>query len=270
MGRRNVQEIRPAAVAGKYYPADAEFLSKSIDKFLAAEGTHPETSDIPKAIIAPHSGYIYSGPIAGAAFRAWIGNSRAERVLIVGPSHFYDFPGIALPDTSIFVTPLGELEVDLDAVEALRRIRNVHVFEAPHEGEHTIEVELPFVQRLFEGVKIVPLVTGATNEEQVSKVIEAAWGGPETLIVISSDLSHYLDYGTARRVDAATARIIENFDFKQVTADQACGYQAIRGFLKLALKREMRCEVRNLRNSGDTSGGTNEVTGFGAFHFFEL
>lgn len=267
MGRRNVQEVRPTTVAGKYYPADAEFLAKMVDEYL---GAAPEESEVPKAVIAPHGGYIYSGPVAGSAFRNWMGHAPVERVVVIGPSHFYDFPGIALPDTSVFVTPLGELEVDLEAAEALKRFNFIQVFEGAHEPEHAIEVELPFLQKLFEGMKIVPLVTGSTSADQVARVIDLVWGGPETLIVVSSDLSHYHDYGSAQRYDAAAARMIESFDFTQLTADQACGHQSIRGLLKVAMKREMRCVVRDLRNSGDTAGPTSEVTGYGAFHFFEL
>ena len=152
MGRRNVQEMRPAAAAGRFYPADAEFLAKVVDEYL---GAAPEENELPKAIIAPHSGFIYSGSVAGSAFRNWIGPAQAQRVVLIGPSHFYDFPGIALPDASVFVTPLGELEVDLEAADTIRNFNFVQVFEAAHEPEHALEVELPFLQRLFDRPKII-------------------------------------------------------------------------------------------------------------------
>lgn len=270
MGRRNVQEVRPAVNAGKFYPADPEFLGKVLDGYLQAEDVGPELPQIPKAVIVPHSGYIYSGAIAGAAFRAWRGAEGIERVVLMGPSHTYDFSGFALPDTSVFLTPLGEVEVDARAVRELKRLSFVRVFEAAHEPEHSLEVELPFLQKLFGEVQIIPLITGTVSAEQVVQALDFIWGGNETVIVVSSDLSHYHDYATAQRSDAVTARMIESFDYMQLTADQACGCEAIRGFLKTGLRREMRCETRDLRNSGDTAGMEAEVIGFGAFQFFDL
>jgi MEMO1 family protein len=267
MGRRNLQEVRAPAGAGKFYPADPEFLRKVLDGYLNAD---EEDGEIPKAVIAPHSGYIYSGPVAGRAFRAWREATHIRRVVLIGPSHSYDFPGLALPDATVFSTPLGEVEVDAASVRQLNRLGFIRVFEAAHEPEHCLEVQLPFLQQLFASFQIVPLVTGTTSPEQVARVLDLVWGGRETLIVVSSDLSHYQDYATARRRDAVTARMIECFDHAQLNADQACGADAIRGFLNTALKREMRCVIRDLRNSGDTAGMASEVVGFGAFQFFEL
>jgi MEMO1 family protein len=266
MGKPTVQEIRPAAGAGRFYPAEPEFLAKTVDHYL---GEPVAGEEPPKAIIAPHGGYIYSGAVAGSAFRCWRKFPGVERVVLIGPSHFYDFPGLALPDASVFVTPLGELELDRTAAQSLRRLDFVRVFEAAHEPEHAIEVELPFVQRLFGEPKIIPLITGTADVAHVAKALDLVWGESETVIVVSADLSHYLDYGSAQRCDAVTARMIENFDYTKLTADQSCGYRAIRGFLKTALMRELRCVTSDLRNSGDTIGLTTEVIGYGAFQFFE-
>jgi MEMO1 family protein len=268
MGSKNVQEARPAMAAGKFYPADPEFLGKVVDDYLHA-GAETE-GELPKAVIAPHSGFIYSGPVAGSAFRAWRDAHEIHRVVLIGPSHLYEFPGLALPDATVFSTPLGEIEVDVDCTEELKKLSFIRVFEGAHEPEHSLEVELPFLQKLFTNFTIVPIVTGVTEPEQVATALGVVWGGPETLIVVSSDLSHYHSYAGAKRDDAVTARMIESLDYRELTPDRACGAHAIRGLLKTALNREMRCELRDLRNSGDTAGIESEVIGFGAFHFFEL
>jgi len=266
-GLGNALNLRIPAHAGQYYPADAGFLEKVVDEYLTDGGT---VSEIPKAVIAPHAGFIHSGRIAGKAFAVWKAQEvRARRVVLIGPSHYYDFPGIALPDSTRFQTPLGEVQVDPAADDLKRKFRYVRVFEAAHYPEHALEVLLPFLQRAVPGAKIVPLITGRTEMSQVSAVIEEIWGGADTLLVISSDLSHNHPYEIAQKVDRQTARAIVEFDFSRLTADQACAYQAMRGFLKAAIRKEMRCSLLELRNSADASGDMSLVTGFGAFHFFE-
>jgi AmmeMemoRadiSam system protein B len=271
----SIQEIRPAAHAGTMYPADPGFLRKVVDGFLAAEPApgrdlagRTELPELPKAIIVPHGGYVFSGKVAGSAFAGWRGQSTG-RVVIIGPTHSYDFPGIALPDTSVFATPLGELQVDREAVGRLERFNFVRRFEAAHHLEHSIEVQLPFVQQLFGNVAIVPLITGRVETRQVASALEAVWGGPETVFVISSDLSQFQTHEVSSKMDRSTARAIQEFRSAVITVDQACGYRAIRGFLQVAGRREMRCELKEMGHSGEVSTD-NLVTGYGAFQFFDL
>jgi AmmeMemoRadiSam system protein B len=263
------EQIRPAALAGKYYPEEPEFLSRVIDKLLAGADA---AGDWPKAVIAPHAGLIHSGAVAASALAPWTvrhRTKRVDRVVLMGPSHYYDFPGVALADASAFATPLATAPVDLDAVEALLKHRFVRIFEAAHLQEHSLEVLLPFVQRLFPESSIVPLIVGRDNGMHVSMLVEELWGGDETVFVISSDLSHHQTYENAQKIDRSTARAIQRLDINKITADQACGFQCIRGFLRSAVRREMRCSVADLRNSGDTANHESDITGYGAFQFFE-
>jgi AmmeMemoRadiSam system protein B len=238
-----------------------------VDGFIAGAGQSIE-EQVPKVIIAPHGGYVFSGRIAGKAFGGWKGTT-VRRVVLIGPSHSYDFPGIALPDTSVFATPLGELHVDREAIGRVEKFAFVRRFEAAHHPELSLEVQLPFIQRLFGEPSIIPLVTGSTDSGQVGKVLDTLWGGPETVFVISSDLSQRRPYELVQKLDYTTARAIASLRHHMITGEQACGYRAIRGLLQVAIKREMRCVVAELGNSGNV-GGTDEVTGYGAFQFFEI
>lgn len=267
--KKLAQEIRSPAQAGRYYPAERNFLSAVVDGYLRAGRSDSKTVS-PKAVLAPHAGFIASGGVAGRAFGPWYGqSSQARRVVVLGPSHFYDFPGIALPDSSLFQTPLGAVNVDRNAIEELSGFKYVRVFEAAHFPEHAVEVLLPFFQRLFESFTLVPLVVGRVESSEVSALIDTLWGGDETIFVISSNLSRDHSYEIAQKMDRATARAIERLEINKVTCDQACGFQPIRAFLRCAIRREMRCEVVDLRNSADTTALDEGVTGFGAFHFFE-
>jgi MEMO1 family protein len=262
----NVQEIRVAAHAGILYPADGEFLAKVVDGYIQA--AKPSSEEIcPKAIITPHGGYVYSGRIAGMAFAPWK-HMEVERVVVIGPSHIYDFDGIAVPDTSVFTTPLGELQIDKKSTDQLEKFSFVRRFEAAHHPELSIELQLPFIQRLFGSPLIVPLVTGKADSRVVTAALNAVWGEAETVIVVSSDLSRFHDFETAQRIDGNTSRLIQEFRHSLVTVDQACGFRAIRGLLQCAVKREMRCVPAGLGNSGAV-GELNEVTGYGAFHFYQ-
>lgn len=262
----SVQEIRPAAHAGTLYPADCDFLGKVVDNYIGRGEW--EADQWPKAIIAPHGGYVYSGAVAGSAYGGWR-NASVQRVVIIGPSHSFEFPGVALPDTSVFLTPLGELQVDREVAGQLERFSFVRRFEAAHYPEHSIEVQLPFIQRLFGDVAIVPLVTGRVDSRQVSTIIDSIWGGPETVFVISSDLSQFQSLESVKKFDKNTAVAIEEFRYPVITVDQACGFRAIRALLQVAIKREMRSQLKELRHSGEVGSG-GEVTGFGGFQFFEL
>lgn len=269
MIREQVQEVRAAALAGKFYPGEREFLAKVTTAFL---GQHAgETPDgLAKAVISPHSGFVYSGAVAGHALASWADDGEnIERVVIIGPSHHFDFPGLAVPGAAAFETPLGRMPVDEAWLERLDRYSYARVFAAAHEQEHTIEVQLPFLQTISKELKIVPLITGRGSDLQVAQVLDQLWGGPETRIVISSDLSHFLDYASAQKMDQHTAHLIENFEYRKLSAEQACGCRAIRGFLRAALERELKCRNVDLRNSGDTAGVATEIIGYGAFQFFE-
>lgn len=258
---------RPAVHAGRFYPASASSLRRMVEQ-LAAEGQSGSQRS-PKAVIAPHAGYSYSGPIAGSAFASWRSVAAVvRRVVVLGPSHWVDFPGLALPAATALSTPLGEVRLDQDAVVALSGLPQVRVFDAAYEREHSLEVELPFLQvMLSAGFVVTPLVVGRATDAEIQEVVERLWGGEETRFVLSSDLSHYLEYSAACRTDRETAEIITTLDLASLTALRACGYRPVRGFLGAAANRGLRGEVVDLRNSGDTAGSRDEVVGYGAFHF---
>jgi len=258
-------EVREPAVAGSFYPADARKLRGQVERLLAdasPAGIEPE------ALIAPHAGYAYSGPIAASAFKAVAGRRGSiRRVVLVGPSHFVPFAGLAVPEATAFRTPLGEVPLDLDGVAAASRHAVVGRSAEAHRREHCLEVELPFLQVLLGEFEIVPLVTGQATPEEVAALIEALWEGPETLVVASSDLSHYHDYETARRLDQATARTIVGGRPEELEPASACGRLAVQGLLLAAGRRGLDATLLDLRNSGDTAGPRHEVVGYGAFAF---
>ena len=178
----------------------------------------------PRRVIAPHAGYVYSGPVAGHAFAALgAGASAIRRAVVVGPAHFVPVRGIAVPSAAAFRTPLGEVPLDQDAIDALRDLPQVKLADVPHEPEHALEVELPFLQAVLGDFALVPLLVGEATAGEVAEVLERLWGGPETLIVISSDLSHYEPYDRAKEHDAATAAAIERLDAASLGPRDACG-----------------------------------------------
>jgi AmmeMemoRadiSam system protein B len=258
---------RPPAVAGTFYPANPATLAPMVAGFLQ-EAPPPRTA-APKVIIAPHAGYPYSGSIAGSAFRAVAAAAETiERVVLVGPSHYVPIRGMALPGDPWFATPLGEVQVEPEGAGASLRLPQVRVIPEAHEREHSLEVELPFLQTLLGEFKLVPLVAGETNAEEMAEVLERLWGGPETLIVISSDLSHFLSYDEAQRADRDTARRILELD-GALDSRQACGAVPINGLLEVARRRGLVPELLDLRNSADTAGDPSRVVGYGAFAFHE-
>ena len=262
--------IRPPAVAGTFYPADAVRLRAMVEELVAAADPSPD-GRTPKALIAPHAGYVYSGPVAGRAFAALgAGAAPIRRVVVIGPAHFVPLRGLALPTAAAFRTPLGDVALDGAAMAALRDLPQVTVDDAPHEPEHGIEVELPFLQTLLGGLTLVPLVVGQATREEVALVLERLWGGPETLLVISSDLSHYEPYARAREHDAATAAAIERLDGAALGPADACGHLAIAGLLREVLRRGLAARRLDLRNSGDTAGPKDAVVGYGAWAFDEV
>jgi AmmeMemoRadiSam system protein B len=258
--------IRPAVCAGRFYPADAGELRESVEACLKHSARLQGAP--PKAIIAPHAGYIYSGPVAGSAYQRWQGaRSGIRRVILIGPAHYVDFEGVALSSAAGFATPLGIVPVDQPGTAAVRALSQVRVQDSAHDPEHSLEVHLPFLQVILEEFTVVPLLVGSAGDEAVETVLECLWGGEETGVVISSDLSHYHDYLTALEVDAATARAIERFDVSVLDGDHACGCRAIRGLIGVARRHGLSAATVDLRNSGDTAGPRDRVVGYGAFVF---
>jgi AmmeMemoRadiSam system protein B len=259
-------KIRYPAVAGQFYPGDARRLKDAVDKYLS--DSRGESKKPPKAIVAPHAGYIYSGPIAGTAFKYLSNaNGNVRRVVLIGPAHWAATRGLAASGVQAFATPLGNVPVDRQSIQAIEPLEQIEVYERAHSREHCLEVQLPFLQRIFSDFKIVPLVVGDATPDEVAEVLDSLWGGAETVIVISSDLSHYHDYATATRLDRQTSDSIE--DLQPVLEGQACGRRAINGLLQLAKQRKMKVKTVDLRNSGDTAGPRDRVVGYGAYIFWE-
>jgi AmmeMemoRadiSam system protein B len=260
------QPIRPSVCAGRFYPADAGQLRDSVETCL--KHAHRARGAPPKAIIAPHAGYIYSGPVAGSAYQRWQGaGGRIRRVILLGPAHYLDFEGVASCSAAGFATPLGVVPVDPAGTAAVCAMSQVRVLDSAHDPEHSLEVHLPFLQVILGEFTLVPLLVGSARDEEVEAVLECVWGGEETGVVISSDLSHYHDYLTALEVDAATASAIERFDVSLLDGDHACGSRAIRGLIGVARRHGLGAATVDLRNSGDTAGPRDRVVGYGAFVF---
>jgi AmmeMemoRadiSam system protein B len=262
----SVIRARLPAVAGLFYPDDPYELRAVVRGFLDAAAPLP--AQRPKVLIVPHAGYVYSGPVAASAYRGLVGLADSiERVILAGPSHRVPVPGIAVPDVSAFDTPLGRVPVDVETVTGLLALPHVYASNLPHRMEHSLEVQLPFLQMTLEHFSLVPLAVGDASTSTVASVLETCWGGPETLVVISTDLSHYRDYDSARRVDTATAQAIlhREGDFRD---EQACGCRLLNGLMRIARARDLRVEELDLRNSGDTSGDRSRVVGYGAFALY--
>lgn len=258
---------RQATVAGMFYPADAGELRREVLSFIAAAGIDG-TEEAPKAIVAPHAGYPYSGPIAGSAYAQLASRAGAiSRVVLLGPSHRVPFTGLVYSAAAAFLTPLGAVAVDQEALAGVRELPQVRCYEAPFEGEHCLEVQLPFLQLSLEGFRIVPFLVGDAATEEVAQVIARLWGGRETLIVVSSDLSHYLDYDRATALDAETSRAIEALRPEAITPAGACGRVPLGGLLHEAKRRGLEAWTLDLRNSGDTAGPDDRVVGYGAYVF---
>lgn len=260
--------VRPPAVAGSFYPGDADRLAATVDHLLAEAETTGSTE--PRALIVPHAGYAYSGPIAASGYaRLSSAARRIRRVLLLGPSHFVPFRGLALPEASALATPLGEVPVDRDAAELAGRFSQVAALSGAHAREHSLEVQLPFLQRMFERVSVLPLVVGSASAQEIAEVLDALWTPADTLLLVSSDLSHYLPYARAAQVDRATAGRIASLSPEPLTPEEACGAAPINGLLAAARRRRLRVEPLDLRSSGDTAGGRDQVVGYGAFAFYE-
>ena len=264
-----IQE-RPPAVAGTFYPGQAAALERLVSDLLAEAPTPPQGGNAPKALIAPHAGFMYSGSVAAAAFaRLAPARDRIRRVVLLGPAHYVPFRGLAVSGAAAFRTPLGSIPVDPAAVRTALALPGVRTLDPAHEREHSLETQLPFLQLALEEVSLVPLVVGQADDGEVAAVLEALWGGPETLVVVSSDLSHFLDQGSARERDARTARAIEGRSPEAVGREDACGFLPLRGLLRIAGERAARIETLSLATSGDTRGPVERVVGYGAFSLEE-
>lgn len=264
-----MRHTRMPAVAGLFYPDEPNALRRAVEDYLydAMPGIADDLGRT-KAIIAPHAGYIYSAPIAASAYarlRPLAGIVR--RVVLLGPSHRVPFGGLALPDVDEFASPLNAVPLDTQAMAQIADMRQVQVLNAAHAGEHSLEVHLPFLQVVLGEFSLVPLVVGDAGPPAVAEVLAHLWGGDETLFVISSDLSHYHDYATARRLDAATSQAIEQLRPQDIGYEDACGRDPVNGLLYLARERGLHARTLDLRSSGDTAGGRGQVVGYGAYLF---
>lgn len=259
--------IKHPAVAGLFYPGSADELAHTVDDYMRDAPT-ATAGQRPHALIAPHAGYRYSGAIAGSAYatlRPWADAIR--RVVVLAPSHRVPFHGIALSSAERFETPLGEIAVDMPTVQSLAGLPNVVVLDAAFAEEHALEVQLPFLQRVLGTFELVPLIVGEAAAGDVERVIDAC-ADDHTLIVVSSDLSHYLGYDDCRRRDRATSALIEALDDDVIGPYDACGVFPIRGLLRTARAHDWHAETLDVRNSGDTSGDRSRVVGYGAYAFY--
>ncbi len=265
-----MQPLRRPAVAGSFYPDSAQALSLGVLAMLQAATTRTErAADVPKALIVPHAGYVYSGSTAALAYaRLAPAHATIRRVVLLGPVHRVPVRGLALSNASAFATPLGSVPVDQEAITSLSGLRQVVTSPQAHALEHSLEVQLPFLQSVLDDFTLVPLAVGDATPEEVALVLDSLWGGPETLIVVSSDLSHFLPYGSAQTVDQATVRTI--LDMKStISHDQACGGTPINGLLLAARKHHLQPSLLGLCNSGDTGTDKARVVGYAAFAFTE-
>lgn len=257
---------RPAAVAGAFYPGDPITLARDVHTMLSIAEKPPLH---PKALIAPHAGYIYSGPVAASAYTLLAPLAgQIHRVILLGPTHRVAVHGLALPGCDKFATPLGEVAIDNDAAQTISHLPQVTVSPQAHALEHSLEVHLPFLQTILPDFKLLPLAVGMASPEQVAEVLEILWGGLETLIVVSSDLSHYLPYAVAQEMDSATADAILHLEWP-LSHEQACGGTPLNGLLQAAERHHLRPYLLDLRNSGDTAGDKSRVVGYAAFAFTE-
>ena len=256
--------VRPAAVSGVFYPNDAAVLAAEVDAYLDAATDHGLR---PKAVIAPHAGYRYSAGVAASAYaglRALRGTVR--RVVLLGPAHRVAVEGLAIPSVDAFETPLGHVRVDAAARALVAHLPRVVVDDGPHAPEHSLEVHLPFLMRVLgPEIEVLPVAVGNASADEVADLIERCWGGDETLVVVSSDLSHYLAYDDARSLDERTTRAIEHLRPEDLRRESACGVRPVMGLLLAARRRGLRAVTLDVRNSGDTQGGRDRVVGYGSW-----
>lgn len=263
---------RLPVAAGRFYPGDPARLDDVVRKLLDEAARRQEFDAArapavpPRAIIVPHAGYVFSGPVAASAYARLLPfRDVIRRVVLLGPAHFVNLKGLAVSGADEFITPLGPVPIDREAVANLLELPRVRTVEAAHEREHSLEVHLPFLQAVLSEFRLVPIAAGKAEPEEVAQVIERLWDGSETLFVVSSDLSHYHDYDTAQRLDCETSRAIEELRWDELRGERACGYVPLCGLLKVAGAHGLQVRTIDLRNSGDTAGPRDQVVGYGAF-----
>jgi AmmeMemoRadiSam system protein B len=260
----NMHNIRPTAVAGLFYPGEANVLAHDVQAMLRAARPNELT---PKVLIVPHAGYMYSGAVAASAYAALRNIApRIRRVVLLGPAHRVAVRGLALPGSESFATPLGEVPIDQEAAQRIAHLPQVTVSPRAHAQEHALEVQLPFLQAILPDFTLLPLAVGLASAEDVVEVLEVLWGGDETLLVISSDLSHYLPYNVAKQVDSLTAQKILGLEH-ELSHEEACGGTPINGLMLAARRHRLTPHLLDLRNSGDTAGPRDGVVGYAAFAF---
>ena len=266
---QDMSRVRPPAVAGLFYPDDAGELREAVLGYIESSPSRGLPTRRPKALIVPHAGYPYSGPVAASAYRL-LRDSRApiRHVVMLGPSHRVPMRGLAVPSVDAFATPLGEVPLDVRHRQRLRELGLVGVSDAPHAAEHSLEVQLPFLQVALGVFDILPIAIGLAPPDQVARALDGAWNGPDTLIMVSSDLSHYHTSEEARLLDAqSTQAILERRS--DLPDEQACGARAINGLMQVARRRNLQIELLDQRNSGDTAGDRSRVVGYGSYALYE-
>jgi AmmeMemoRadiSam system protein B len=261
--------VRPAAVAGFFYPADAGTLARDVGAMLAEVQPGVGAAVVPKAIIAPHAGYVYSGPIAARAYATLLpARDRIRRVVLLGPTHRTPVRGLAVPAATAFASPLGTVAIDREAIARVADLPQVVVSDSAHALEHSLEVHLPFLQSVLGAFELVPFAVGQASPEEVAEVLDRLWGGEETLVVVSSDLSHYLPYAVARAADRETVDAILGLD-AVIDHEHACGGTPVNGLLLAARRHGLHPHLLDLRNSGDTAGDRSRVVGYCSIAFEE-
>jgi AmmeMemoRadiSam system protein B len=267
-----VDRVRPPSVAGFFYPNDPGSLEGEVREFLAAADLAADAASLnplnPKALIVPHASFRFSGPIAASAYRLLAPRrEQIKRVVLLGPSHRVALTGLGATSAEAFETPLGEIPVDREATQRSLQFSQVSIDDAAHAEEHSLEVQLPFLQLVLESFSLAPYSVGDASGEEVAQVLGELWGGAETLIVISSDLSHFLSYAEAQARDAETTRAIEALEPDRLDWESACGRVATRGLLLTAKEKKLSVHTLDVRNSGDTHGSRDRVVGYGAWAF---
>lgn len=259
---------RTPAVAGMFYPADETTLKHDIGLYLQQAIDTLATPITPKAIVVPHAGYIFSGPIAASAYQLLIPlKDKIKRVVLLGPCHRVSFRGIALPQSDTFNTPLGNIPIDQKAIQQLAALDQVVISESAHKEEHSLEVQLPFLQEVLNDFTLVPLVIGSVSSDDVAEVINLLWGDEQTLIVISTDLSHYHSYYEAKQLDRSTSDAVTNLRPELIDYEDACGRDGLKAIIAVASQKHLSANILDLRNSGDTAGDKDRVVGYGAYAF---
>jgi MEMO1 family protein len=259
-------KIRKPAVAGMFYPKDPKELSRDLEHYLAQA---PTNKILPKAIIVPHAGYVYSGAVAAVAYQLVKNNkNKITRVILLGPSHRVAFPGLALSTADYYETPFGNVSIDKELAESLTSMAQITYNDAAHAAEHSLEVHVPFLQHTLNNFTLLPLVVGDARADEVSDVLLKVWGGEETLIVISTDLSHFEDYETAQAQDKKTCSHIEQMNPECLEYHDACGRIPVSGILVAAKTKGLKIATLDLRNSGDTAGSKDRVVGYGSWAFY--